>query len=88
MLKSEIKENQHLIKTKQVLIAKDLTEMLNNIPDDAIICTERVEDIYFNKYDWTTIDLNIGSTQETSMIKSFSCEYDKKRNYIYIFNHF
>lgn len=31
-----------------------LKKLLENIPDDAIVNIERVEDIYFDKYGWTT----------------------------------
>lgn len=33
---------------------KQLRDKLQNLPDDAIVCIERVEDVYFEKHGWTT----------------------------------
>ncbi len=39
------------------LTVKDLKDKLKNIPDDTLVYIERIEDVYFNKYNWTTTPL-------------------------------
>jgi hypothetical protein len=60
---------------------KDLKEYLKDVPDDYEVVYERIEDVYFEKHNWITIDTmeQIKTNGEWkdylphSFISTFSC---------------
>jgi len=38
---------------KNILTVKSLKEQIQYLPDDMIINIERIEDVYFDKYNWS-----------------------------------
>lgn len=83
----EITDDQKGIDYGMYLTVKSLKEILEDAPDDAIICTERVEDEYFEKHNWKTENVFDGIFNH-EFIKSHAAVCDTKLKRIYIFNHF
>jgi len=84
----EQEEENKARKNLGVCTAKYLKELLNDVPDDAIVYTERIEDVYFEKYGWETKTFLEGTNDESEFIRSFSSGYSSKRNAVLIYNHY
>lgn len=62
----------------------------HNLPDDAIVLVERVEDIYFTKHNWKTIkkEHSVLEDETSEYIEAFcTCKF-KKDNNLYINCHY
>ena len=72
------------------LTVGDLRKFLetHNPPDDAIVLVERVEDIYFEKHGWKTVEKEFDVWETHEYIKAFcACKF-KDDNNLYINCHY
>ena len=61
----------------------------HNPPDDAIVLVERVEDVYFEKHGWETVDkLHSFMEETTEYIEAFCAVKFKDDNNLYINCHY
>lgn len=69
---------------------KELKEILNNVPDDAIVSYQRIEDSYFDTPDngWETREVAWEKDWPTNVIDAFAAYYDKSTNTFVIHAHY
>ena len=62
------------------LTVGQLRKQLENFPDDALVVSQRVEDVYYEKHNWETIKMDdplyIGEQNEYSPVWGI-CHYEK-----------
>jgi len=51
------------------LTVKELKQRLENCSDDAIICIERIEDVYFEKHGWKTKNIIFQKNKKGEVIE-------------------
>lgn len=71
------------------LTVGELKESLKEVPDSTLVAYQRIEDVYFDKYNWTSHELSWGLDSETSeYIIAFSSYWHSKKNVFVINAHY
>ncbi len=69
----------------------DLKKQLDEYPDDALVVAQRVEDVYYEKYNWETIDkpdpMYTDHFQQYHPVWSI-CHYKDDKNCLYLDLHY
>ena len=63
------KEYKEMHKRGQYLTVGRLKEYLDQYPDDALVVSQRIEDVYYEKHGWQTLK------KPNPMFKGFDSEY-------------
>jgi len=71
----------------------DLAEFVYNnshIPRDTKVLIERIEDIYFEKYNWKVLEVQTGEYEEdkNEFFPAWCISKDRNEDFIYIYNHY
>jgi hypothetical protein len=54
------------------LTVKELKDKLKDLPDNTEVYIERVEDVYFDKHSWQTIDVHFGMVEHHEVFNASS----------------
>lgn len=55
------------------LTVKELKKRIENLPDDMLVCYQRIEDVYFSEHHWRTTIGQCNHEADTEYILAFSC---------------
>lgn len=55
------------------LTVKELKEKIKDLPDDTEVYIERIEDVYFEKHNWNTIDCHFGMIDHHTVFNASQC---------------
>lgn len=72
---------------------KQLKKRIEDLPDDAIVCIERIQDVCFDKYGWET-EMIVFQEKDgipfdsTTYLDAFSSIYSKNKNKLIIVAHY
>jgi len=53
----------------------DLRKKIEGLPDDTPVLIERIEDVYFEKHGWTTVDFEFFSMERQRFFQAWSASF-------------